>query len=137
MFSEVSLCKTSLSSALILIKKRRPEAPRTYKKTETLSSLVNKIKRALRVEQEANYQRMSYLRVVAEVRGGWEPPLQAGCGPEVEPSKEGAAMGSEPLCGKTRTGVALISCIDQGLSLLSSAITKPPRLELRENRRFI
>lgn len=111
MFSEVSLCKTSPSSALILIKKRRPEAPRTYKKTETLSSLVNKIKRALRVEQEANYQRMSYLRVVAEVRGGWEPPLQAGCGPEVEPSKEGAAMGSKPLCGKTQTGVALIKAL--------------------------
>lgn len=50
MFSEVSLCKTSPSSALILIKKRRLEALRTYKKTETLSSLVNKIKRALRVE---------------------------------------------------------------------------------------
>lgn len=102
MFSKVSLCKTSPSSTLILIKKRRPEAPRTYKKTETLSSLVNKIKRALRVEQEANYQRMSYLRVVAEVRGGWEPDVGQ------KSSKQGAAMGSEPLCGKAQTGAILI-----------------------------
>lgn len=102
MFSEVSLCKTSPSSTLILIKKRRPEAPRTYKKTETLSSLVNKIKRALRVEQEANYQRMSYLRVVAEVRGGWEPDVGQ------KSSKQGAAMVSEPLCGKAQTGAILI-----------------------------
>lgn len=106
-------------------------APRTYKKTEMLSSLVNKIKRALRVEQEANYQKNELLNSgkQSERRLGAATASLMWSGSRAERRKNGHV--------KRATVQKNLDtyCIDQGLGRLPSAITDTPRLKLIENRR--